>query len=130
MTTKDDKAGFDVFFARWEVERLDRKAKAKEDLYRQLDEHPNITAIDVVFDGCGDSGQVEDIQYLDENDDATSTKNPELSDAVEEYVYSILPAGWEINDGSFGNIYINVKARTADCNFSWRTSEDASFTEE
>lgn len=129
MATKEDNEGFDIFLAKWEVERRVRKGKAKEDLYLLLDEHPNITAIDVVFDGCGDNGHVEDIQFHGENDDAVA-KNPELNDAVEEYVYSILPGGWEINDGSFGSIHINVKARTADCNFNWRTSEDASFREE
>lgn len=127
MTTKDE--NFDVFLAAWEVERRDRKTKAKEDLYVLLDEHPNITSIDVVFDGCGDSGQVEDIQFFDENSDPLA-KNSDLSDAVADYVYSILPGGWEINDGSFGTIHINVRARTAECNFNWRTSEDASFTEE
>ena len=130
MATKEDKAQFDVFLAKWELERRDRKAKAKEDLYLLLDQHPDITAIEVIFDGCGDSGQVEDIEYSAESADGAIPRNQELDDAVEEYVYSILPGGWEINDGSFGIVHINVKARTADCNFNWRTSEDASFMEE
>jgi hypothetical protein len=130
MATKEDKAQFDIFLATWEVERRDNKAKAKEDLYLLLDQYPNITAIEVIFDGCGDSGQVEDIEYSGESADDAIPRKQELDDAVEEYVYSILPGGWEINDGSFGTIHINVKARTAVCNFSWRTSEDASFMEE
>ena len=130
MATKEDKAQFDVFFAKWEIERRDRKAKAKEDLFLLLDQHPSITAIEVIFDGCGDSGQVKDIEYSGESADDAIPRKQELDDAVEEYVYSILPGGWEINDGSFGTIQIDVKARTADCDFSWRTTEDASFKEE
>ena len=129
MATKEDKAQLGDFLAKWERERGDRRAKAKEDLFLLLDQQPNITGIDVYFDGCGDSGQVEDIEYLGEFDDAIARKQ-EMDAAVEEYVYSILPGGWEINDGSFGTIHIDVQAKTADCNFSWRTSEDASFTEE
>ena len=132
MATKEDKAQFDVFLAKWEVGRLDRKAKAKEDLYLLLDQYPNITAIEVIFDGCGDSGQVEDIEYSGVTADDLIPRKQDLDDAVEEYVYSILPGGWEVNDGSFGTIRIDVKAKTADCDFSWRTTgtEDGSFKEE
>lgn len=129
MMTKEDRERLKDVMTKWDLEQRDRKAKAKESLYLLLDRHPNITAIEVIFDGCGDSGQVEDIEYLGETNNAIA-RNQELDDAIEEYVYLILPGGWEINDGSFGTIQIDVKTRTADCNFSWRTSEDASFREE
>lgn len=131
MTTKEDKAQFELFLTGWDVERRDRKTKAKEDLYLLLDQNPNITGIDVAFDGCGDEGHIEGITYLGETDDAIAS-NQELDDAVEEYVCWTLPSGWEINEGSFGTIHIDVKARSADCTFSYRycTSKDASFKEE
>ena len=34
-----------------------------------------------------------------------------MEDAVEDYVYGLLPDGWEINDGSFGTVRIDAKAR-------------------
>ena len=131
MTTKGNNANFDDFVAKWAIERRDRKAKAKEALYFLLDQQPSITAIDVVFDGCGDEGHIERINYLSETDDAIAS-NQDLDDAVEEYVFWTLPSGWEINEGSFGTIHIDVKARSADCTFSYRycTTEDASFKEE
>src|SRR6266849_5987840 len=70
MATKEDKAQLGDFLAKWERERGDRKAKAKEDLFLLLDQQPNITGIDVYFDGCGDSGQVEGIEYLSGNANA------------------------------------------------------------
>ncbi len=129
MVTKEEQAQIDDFLTKWELERRGRKAKAKEILFLMLDQQPKITAIAVGFDGCGDSGQVEFIEYVGEIDDAIARKQ-DLDAAVEEYVFSILPGGWEINDGSFGEIHINVQAKTAACDFSWRTAEDASFTEE
>lgn len=129
MTIKDGKENFEDILATWTTEWDQRKAKAKEIMYLLLEQHPHITAIDAMFDGCGDAGQVEEIRYAGATGEVI-TGIQELDDAIEEYVYSILPPGWEINDGSFGTIEIDVNARKTECNFSWRATEDASFTEE
>ena len=117
------------YLEKWKSELRDRKEKAKADLYFLLDQHPNITAIDVEWDGFADSGQIEHIACFTASGEDVDVAI-ELNDAVEEYVYAILPGGWEINEGSFGTVHIDVKARTAKCDFAWRTTEDASFTEE
>lgn len=113
----------------WRKEFLERKDRAKRAMYCLLDQHPTITAIDADFDGYADSGQVEQIRYYSDSGDAVSAPE-ELDGAVEEYIYAILPDGWEINEGSFGIVQVDVRARSAKCEFAWRTTEDASFAEE
>jgi hypothetical protein len=96
----------------------------------------NIQEILVEYDGSGDSGDCmfyvtlrvppetgptsaadtrkyqsfrQEVERLGEqNALLTNEKIDEFEDAV----YGLLPMGWEINDGSFGEIKINVDKRT------------------
>lgn len=104
--------------------------------FKALCEEHNISYVKVYFDGCGDSGQIESYTYYREDatevdipndvkvkvfdrssryvDGAwvDSVKENELSvdHLVDSIAYHILEAfhpGWEINEGSFGDVIIN-----------------------
>jgi hypothetical protein len=103
-----------------------------------------ITLVLVQFDGIGDSGQIEDITAM--RGDA-SVPLPEatvkihtaewgavdpvikelpLAEAIETLCYDFLEdkhAGWEINDGSFGEFQIDVTERTVDLEFNGRFTD-------
>ncbi len=74
-------------------------------LHRQL-QKLGVVEITARFDGSGDSGQIEDFEVLPMNvliDDA-------LRDRIEDLLVRLLPAGWEINDGSFGTFTVDAES--------------------
>lgn len=111
--------------------------------------HLNIKTIEVEFDGAGDSGQVESVQFLDADSksvtpaltlgecriirghvlengvwrDNVETHNLSIEDGVEQIVYDLLEqdyAGWEINEGAYGNFYFDIDERNIKCEFNQR----------
>ena len=103
-----------------------------------------ITAIHVEFDGCGDSGQIDDVtawaggKTVDlppgtitihsaewGQQDLTSNTRP-IRDAVEDLCYGRLEqthAGWENNDGAYGEFQIDVVKRTIELEFNGRFTD-------
>jgi hypothetical protein len=97
-----------------------------------------IDYIHVAFDGCGDSGQMEEVQIFDENakeiasdclntpyevaytnhifqsgkwDHERFTRMETLRNLAEEVAYAPLEdhfGGWEINEGAYGIVVINA----------------------
>jgi hypothetical protein len=113
----------------------------------------NIKQIKVVFDGCGDSGQIEDIS-TDRNKDDKDLLNEmvpfshinrggewdnekkawvekdctegTLRELLGEVVYNKLNddhSGWEINSGSFGTFVFDIKKRKIKLEFNERYEE-------
>ena len=96
------------------------------------------------YDGYGDSGTIESVSFYFKNEEISHEdlekkfeqyKNHLLTsfaddfkffseeigdsfealvDFLEEQVYSALPAGFEINEGSFGDVVINLKSEKID----------------
>jgi len=103
-----------------------------------------ITHIHVEFDGCEDSGQIDDItawagektvDFPSGNitlhsaewgqDDLTSKTRP-IREAVEDLCYGCLEqthAGWENNDGAYGEFQIDVAKRTIELEFNGRFTD-------
>lgn len=84
-----------------------------------------ITSITMSYEGSGDSGDIEDIFITSKENapktceelDAALKKFPEELNAykrfcvneLKERVFEILPPGFEINDGSYGEVIINCE---------------------
>ena len=64
----------------------------------------DIVKVNVYYDGYGDSGAIEEISAVDNIGEATLAQ--EIRQSIEELCYELLPGGWEINDGAFGDIEI------------------------
>jgi hypothetical protein len=81
----------------------------------------SVETVEVDFDGSGDEGFVTEVRYLPE----PPAGIPEgLKDLVENFVYRILPGGWEINEGSYGTTRIDVSTAKADTDHHWREPEE------
>jgi hypothetical protein len=104
-----------------------------------------IAAVNVTFDGEGDSGQIENITAADSTEippvsiklqrTAWNTPQPEiiqtlLREAIEMLCYDFLEqhqGGWENNDGAFGEFVFNVAERTIELEFNARFSDFTLF---
>lgn len=104
--------------------------------FKEFCEKNGVSKVIAFFDGCGDSGQFESYKYFGEDDsevDIPQDYEVQVVDANERYVdgkyvrevveigktvdylvdtmaYNLLEAfhpGWEINEGSFGDVIIN-----------------------
>jgi hypothetical protein len=104
-----------------------------------------IAAVNVTFDGEGDSGQIENITADDSTEipqvsielqrAAWNTAKPDivqtpLREAIEMLCYDFLEQhqdGWENNDGAFGEFVFNVAERTIELEFNARFSDFTLF---
>lgn len=107
-----------------------------------------IARVEIRFDGCGDSGAVEECVCLDADgasmacpdvklqegeadtaDRAGSEQLPSLGQALEQLTYLALERhhpGWEINDGARGELAIDVAEATfvLDCSLRFTATDD------
>jgi hypothetical protein len=91
----------------WRNDR-DRSETARSRLYELLRQKPEIARMEVEYDGCGDSGQIEDIRFFNAKKQPLKIDDEPLVSAIEGYVFSLLPMGWENDTGAFGTIRIDV----------------------
>ena len=102
--------------AQYERERLDNVRRQLPEARRQL-QAAGIDRVQILYDGCGDSGCIESITYTDGQG---STVDPAGTLAMTEeqlmdLFYDLTQArhpGWENNDGAYGE-------------FDWNLSDDA-----
>lgn len=109
-----------------------------------------IARVEIRFDGCGDSGAVEECACLDaagaaiacpdvtileveagNSDGDGSAELPSLGQALEQLTYLALERhhpGWEINDGACDELVIDVAAATfvLDCSLRFTATDDHS----
>lgn len=101
-----------VFLHEWPTEQ------AKAALITHL-KTLGITSVSISYDGEGDEGQISDIEALEPvevkvklmTDCTPLGRHRELTDALEHFAWKVLDehhAGFEINDGGFGTITIDV----------------------
>lgn len=96
-----------------------------------------IVVVEATYDGSGDSGDIT-VEFIHERDDTTpgnergrrvhnrlseyraeellisGTQPLTTKTAFEEFkqaLFNLLPSGWEINDGAFGDIRVEVETR-------------------
>jgi len=70
-----------------------------------------VAKVSVQYDGACDSGCVEHVSAFGGGGEEV-TLAADLRELVEEYVCERLPRGWEIDDGSFGEVEIDVTGGT------------------
>ncbi|MCR9116142.1 MAG: hypothetical protein NXI22_04235 [bacterium] len=86
----------------------------------------HVERIIIAYDGNGDSGCVENITAMKGNDQIELPD--ELRAAVNEAAYGLLPLGWENENGSVGELIINVRSRHIKREHNWRI-EDTQYEE-
>lgn len=65
----------------------------------------------VWFDGAGDNGAISSMEAVKADQTRTIDIPEEARNAFEEVVFTCLPSGWEINDGSSGEVVIKRDGR-------------------
>jgi len=110
-----------------------------------------IETVTVIFDGYGDSGQIEriDVEAAEETTPLpsdrieiarTTWESPEIErqtqtvqEAIETLVYDFLRqvhSGWEINDGAYGEFTFDVAERTIKLDYNERYTSSENFSHE
>ena len=99
----------------------------------------------VIFDGQGDGGQIEDVTFetsagkpidLSVRLLRVETAKPDgsgpekatlpIREVIENLCYELLEeqhAGWEINEGAFGEFVFDLTDRTLTLTFNWRVTD-------
>ena len=72
------------------------------------------------FDGNGDSGLIEDFT----TEPASVTIGQELQAELEEFLAERLPGGWEINEGSSGDIKVDVASGRIEVSGYWHVERE------
>lgn len=148
---------FQFDYDAWRAEDAKRRAAfaevlvgLKTSLFDQLEAH-GIVLVTVSFDGCGDSGQIEEITACDGTGVVelpyvglpTSVTDPaaapgddkpeSVSDVIETLAYDLLESehgGWENNEGAYGEFRFDVAERkiTLECNIRISSSDYSETT--
>lgn len=109
--------------ARWEKRQCEQELIAREklrDACNQLAEL-GVEKVVISYDGYGDSGTVEPpIAYCG---DESIELSDELKETLTDTADANLPCGWEINDGAFGELTLDVQARKLTREHNWRVTE-------
>lgn len=96
--------------AQYYREKLENVRLRLPEIARQLKEH-GVTCVQIQYDGCGDSGQIESVALLDTEGRDLYGKVPIAEDQLMDVFYDLTQArhpGWENNDGAFGEFEWNL----------------------
>jgi len=110
------------------MERIQRREEAQRQKARQtlagacdrLTEI-GVTLVDITYDGYGDSGTVDTVSAY--AGDKEAILPDDLVEALKDAACGLLPGGWEINDGSFGQFVLDVATRTINRQHNWRSTD-------
>jgi hypothetical protein len=96
--------------------RLENVRQQLPEAARQLKEI-GVVGVEVYYDGCGDSGQIESIHFFDANYKSLdpSGRVTITDEALMNLFYDLLEvryAGWENGDGAFGSFDWNLVTDT------------------
>lgn len=126
---------------------VDRLTSNKESLFDAL-AAAGITSVAVIFDGYGDSGQIESIDAvagteavsfpdtlvemigLEWAEPEARTQSLSLRAAIEELAYDFLGqthGGWQDRDGAYGDFTFDVGQRTISVDFNERYSTTENY---
>jgi len=84
-------------------------------------QHPNCNILTVQYYGGGDSGSIEDVYC-----DGEYLNNDVIPLDMENFIYSNLPGGWEINEGSRGQyIFDLAKNQVEHSHINYYDSEES-----
>lgn len=111
---------FSEIMVSWQKEqavRQQEKLKSASLVAREL-KAINIESITFSYDGCGDSGAIENTYWQPDGIEISHELKKKI-EALEELVYELLPSGWEINEGSAGDVSFDLINGEISINHKW-----------
>jgi hypothetical protein len=116
------------FRARYQREQEERTARHKQAFITACTEN-GIYKVNACFSGCGDSGNIDTLIAYD-NNKVEKVLSRAVIDVLEDYLIVALPGGWEINDGSQGDLWAYADGRVGgDIGWNVITVENESIGE-
>lgn len=96
--------------------------KTQEEIYKLKDQ--GVTFIRIEYSGGGDDGAIDDITYLDNDENIVSVDNID-NNAIEELAYTKLNdiEDWWNNEGGMGTMTINLNDLSYDIHNEIRYTE-------
>lgn len=118
------------WLADYQRQRQQQVQHAQDEFMQLIEElaHRQVVRVELIYDGYGDSGAIEEILALDASGqpvELPQALRQQLTAAAEE----ILPAGWENNEGAFGQLVLDIPARKLTRQHNWRV-ESTDYDEE
>ncbi len=107
-----------------EHEQACEALKTHFDLLQSL----NIDTLIISYDGCNDSGAVESVTAFDANNQEVQLPQ-DLDEELTELAETLLPFGWEINEGAYGQYTLDVPERELVREHNWRVEATELETE-
>ena len=103
--------------AKYERERLDNVRRQLPEARRQL-QAAGVNHVHIEYDGCGDSGCIENIAYTDGQGGAVEIvgRLAITEEQLKDLFYDLMEArhpGWENNDGAFGEFHWDLTQEDA-----------------
>lgn len=86
-----------------------------------------VHVVTLEYDGYGDSGSVEAV--IAETNGTELELPSDVQRELMEAAETLLPDGWENNDGAFGNLTLDVEGRQLTREHNWRI-ESTEYEEE
>jgi hypothetical protein len=105
---------FFIQFGQAEKARLESALAAlKTRIFPRLKQW-GVAKVHVEYSGYGDSGAINHIAYLDSHDQPVNMDMVRAASDpdIQNVLYEFLPAGFEINDGGQGDVYLDGQAGT------------------
>lgn len=101
---------------RYYQEKLENARRGLPEAARQLKD-AGVEVVQIDYDGCGDSGQIESVTYVDAQGQPVNLAGQVTitEDQLMDLFYDLLEArhpGWENNDGAFGEFKWDLTADT------------------
>jgi hypothetical protein len=127
--TDDDWADY---MKKREEEKKARQEQLGAEIYPRL-QAVGVSTIEAYYSGGGDDGCVEDIELkgTDGNKIELDAQifSEKLRELIDEFICSFLPRGWEINEGSSGNVVLNLTTRTLSFDHNYYVERNESWEE-
>jgi hypothetical protein len=93
---------------RWCWEHKQESKCAKRELLELASQLKEVTTISVTYDGSGDSGEIDAVTFVSANGEEVRVEDEQLLHNIDNRAYELLPMGWEIDEGSYGELTIDV----------------------
>lgn len=110
-------------FTRYVAEQKQRRREAKRVFRASMDllQRLGIQQVIIRYDGSGDAGAVEEVVF----DPKPPAGIPAgLSEHLADTALEYLPGGWEDNEGSYGELELDVAERRLRRSHYWRSVDE------
>lgn len=96
----------------------------------------DVAKVTVYFDGSGDDGDIQEIEYFNGSDEGIDGLSNEDEGSLSNLCYTMINnsvhrvGDWVNNEGGYGYMYIDVEKLSYKIDYYQRTVEEAEFPDE